>query len=153
MEGWRGREGGCRGRKHELINELVEKEKVGGAFSSPLSTRININKSDVCSQDSFALLTDKRWKSSREKMISRAGSAIHGLGQERIEIFLQILQDVVTSCPVFPPPLPVTDTNIVLSQGMPQCRPCVLPDVPTDPYHYLQTHPHLISPNTFFNLI
>ena len=66
---------------------------MGGAFSSPLSTRININKSDVCSQDSFALLTDKRWKSSREKMISRAGSAIHGLGQERIEIFLQILQD------------------------------------------------------------
>lgn len=60
---------------------------MGGAFSSPLSTRININKSDVCSQDSFALLTDKRWKSSREKMISRAGPAIHGLGQKRIEIF------------------------------------------------------------------
>lgn len=140
------------GSMNLLIN-LWKKEKVGGTFSSPLSTRININKSDVCSQDSFPSLIDKKWKSSREKMISRAGPAIRRLGQARIEIFIQFLQDMVTSCPAFPPPLPVTDTNLVLSQWMSQCRPCVLPYVPTDPYHYLQTHPHLISPNTFFNLI
>lgn len=140
------------GSMNLLIN-LWKKEKVRGTFSSPLSTRININKSDICSQVSFPSLTDKRWKNSREKMISRAGPAIHRLRQEKIEIFIQILQDMVTSSPAFPPPLPVTDTNLVLSQGMPQRCPCVLPYVPTDPYHYLQTHPHLISPNTFFNLI
>lgn len=56
-----------------------------------------------------------------------------------------------------PTHLPLTpDANLTLSLGMPQYRkscPCVLPNVPTDPYHYLQPHPLLISPNTFFNLI
>lgn len=96
-----------------------------------------------------------------DQLISRDGWAIYSLGQKHSSNVHPepTRHGHFVLCPPTSPSQALSDTwhkPFPWAWGMRQCRkscPWVSSNVPTDPYHYLQAHPQLISPNTFSNLI